>query len=58
MIDLTMMASAGLVNLALSGNGGVLQRELAAKNIVAKEPLIAVSQRFFCPRRGPNTPTS
>ena len=39
MIDLTMMASAGLVNLALSGNGSVLQRELAEKNIVAQYPL-------------------
>ena len=39
MIDLTMVASAGLVNLALSGNGSVLQRELAEKNIVAQYPL-------------------
>ena len=50
MIDLTMMASAGLVNLALSGNGSLLQRELAEKNIVAQGiPLKATSysQRFF-----------
>ena len=39
MIDLTMMASAGLELLAWWGNGSVLREELAMQNIVVQHPI-------------------
>ena len=56
MIDLTMMASAGLVQLALSGNGGPWRTELMAQGITTKAELLNRDD-FSAPAAG-ITPTS